>query len=298
MRVPFLTCALATLPFVTAAIPAPARENYGTIRTTTSGGVVRASIYNPPINLYDYKLATDLHNFLLSLNQTGAPKVVIFESADPQFFIAHFDFSSSLPPSTPEKDALPNLYIDTARLLRDITTTVFIGQVAGQAFGAGNELLVQMDMRFAGPGTRLGSIEPGIGQFHGVGGLQYLTKLIGRGRAAEYLFSTNNIDGPTAASIGWVNRYYDSNKTLNDAVDALAHRIATFPLGALNATKAGLNAAGPPQSAIDSDLNRLFALLASPDSQTQIRKFLKASNNQTRGAFELGLSANLVDLFV
>jgi hypothetical protein len=72
MRVLFLTCALAILPFL--AVMA-AREDYGTIKTTTNGSVVRASISNPPINLYDYKLATDLHNFLLLLNQTNAPKV-------------------------------------------------------------------------------------------------------------------------------------------------------------------------------------------------------------------------------
>jgi hypothetical protein len=112
MRVLFLTCALAILPFL--AVMA-AREDYGTIKTTTNGSVVRASISNPPINLYDYKLATDLHNFLLLLNQTNAPKVVIFESADPQFFIAHYDVSSFLPPSTPEKSALVTIYIDTAR---------------------------------------------------------------------------------------------------------------------------------------------------------------------------------------
>jgi enoyl-CoA hydratase/carnithine racemase len=137
-------------------------------------------------------------------------------------------------------------------------------------------------MRFAGPGTRLGSFEPAINLIHGVGGLQYLTKLIGRGRAAEYLFSTKDIDGPTTASIGWVNRYYDSNQALHDAVDALAHRIATFPLGALNGTKAGLNAAGPSQSAIDSDLNTFLALSATPESQAGIEKFLKATNNQRR----------------
>ena len=277
------------------------RSEYGTITFNTAGNVTRATISNPPINLFDFKLATDMYNFLETLipgnSPTPPPKVVIFDSADPEFYIAHFDFSTLLPPATAEKAATANLYIACTSLLQNITSTIFIGQVNGQAFGAGDELLVQMDMRFAGPQTRLGSLEIGLGQLHGVGGLQFLDRLINRGRAAEYLLTGNNIDGPTAASLGWVNRYYDNAADLTAAVNTIAQRIALFPLGGINATKVGLNANNPSPAALAQDLEAVLTLGASPEGQALIQKFLVLSQNQTRSPFELGLDDTLIQLY-
>ncbi len=79
--------------------------------------------------------------------------------------------------------------------------------------------------------------------------MQYLTKLIGLGRAAEYLLSAGDVDAEEADRIGWVNKAYSTEEELHDAVEALAHRIATFPAGALNATKVGI-AANRPNSTV------------------------------------------------
>jgi enoyl-CoA hydratase/carnithine racemase len=223
--------------------------------------------------------------------------VVIFDSANPDFYIAHFDFSTLLPPPTSEKAATANLYIACTTLLQNITSTIFIGQVNGRASGAGDELLVQMDMRFAGPGTRLGSLEIGLGQLHGVGGLQFLDRLINRGRAAEYLLTGNSIDGSTAASLGWVNRYYANASDLTTAVNAVAHRIALFPLGGINATKVGLNANNPSPAELAQDLDAVLALGASAEGQALIQKFMVLSQNQTRSPFELGLDDTLTQLY-
>jgi enoyl-CoA hydratase/carnithine racemase len=277
------------------------RSGYGTITLGATGNVTRATISNPPINLFDFKLATDMYNFLESLipgnSPTPPPKVVIFDSANPDFYIAHFDFSTLLPPPTSEKAATANLYIACTTLLQNITSTIFIGQVNGRAFGAGDELLVQMDMRFAGPGTRLGSLEIGLGQLHGVGGLQFLDRLINRGRAAEYLLTGNNIDGSTAASLGWVNRYHANVSDLTTAVNTVAQRIALFPLGGINATKVGLNANNPSPADLAQDLDAVLELGASAEGQALIQKFMVLSHNQTRSPFELGLDDTLTQLY-
>ena len=44
---------------------------------------------------------------------------------------------------------------------------VFIAEITGQSLGAGNEIPLQMDMRFAATGTKLGSFEAGLGKIHG-----------------------------------------------------------------------------------------------------------------------------------
>ena len=274
-----------------------ASTGYGTITTVTNGSVVRATINNPPINLYDYKLIIDLYAFLNSLSIPNAPKVVIFDSANPEWFIAHLDLNLLRTDSPPQNASqLLGIYGETVLLLASLPV-IFVGQVSGRAFGAGNELLVQLDMRFAGPGTHLGSLEVGIGLTHGNGGIQYLTKLIGRGRASEYLLSSGDVDAQTAAAIGWVNRAYATVPELHDGVDALAQRIATFPQGALNATKAGINENKPSTQSLANDLTRFVGLQGTPEAQAAIRKFLELSHNQTLSPFELGLDQDLVDLY-
>ena len=118
------------------------------------------------------------------------------------------------------------------------TGVIFIAEIAGQSLGAGNEILLQMDMRFAAPGTKLGSLEIGLGLLHAGGGSPYLTKLVGRGRAMEYLLSANTVDAETAERIGWINKAFPSVAKMTDYVDKLAERIATFPAATIAATKA------------------------------------------------------------
>lgn len=143
----------------------------------------------------------------------------------------------------------------------------------------------------------MGALEVGVGVIHGNGGIQYLTRLIGPGYAAEYLYSSGTIDAAEAARIGWVNRAYESGEELTEAVNKLATRISTFPAGALNGTKVSIQNTGPSQRALDVDLVTIFRLAATPVAQELLAKALALSNNQTLGAFELGLDYDLVDLY-
>lgn len=242
-----------------------------------------------------------MHSFLRSLvperSTKTPPKVVIFDSADPEFFIAHLDKTIFVEPKTKEKNATFEMYLDCTRLLWNITSTIFIGEGNGQGFDAANELLVQMDMRFAGPKTRVGATEIAFGITQGAGGLQFMNKLINRGRAFEYILTGNNIDGPTAAAIGWANHYYDNAADLTKAVNALAYRIALFPYSGINITKAGLNANNPSADALEQDLANTEALISQPENAILEGKFYTLSENQTRSRFELGLDDTLVEIF-
>lgn len=274
-----------------------ASTGFGTITTVTNGSVVRATINNPPVNLADPKLITDLNSFLKSLTAPNAPKVVIFDSSNPGWFIGHLDLNLIKPVNpNPNAAQILGLYRESVGLLGSLPV-IFIGQVSGRALGAGNELLIHFDMRFAGPGTNLGALEVALGLTQGTGGVQYLTKLIGPARAAEYLLSNGDVDAKTAAAIGWVNTAYESTSELRQAVDALAHRIATFPLGALNATKAGINENKPTDQSVADDVARFGTLLGTPEEVTAVNKFLAFSNNQSANAFELGLNEDLVALY-
>lgn len=274
--------------------------SYGTLKVVSKGPVTRAVFDNPPINILDHKVFSDLHSFLTNLQKEPDVKVVIFSSTNPKFFFAHYDLhiisqSSPVPP-TQNPSEIAKRFVESARMMSKMGI-VFIAEISGQSLGAGNEILLQMDMRFAAPGTKLGSLEIGLGLLHAGGGSQYLTKLIGRGRALEYLLSANTVDAETAERIGWVNKAFPSKEEMTSYVDKLAARIAMFPAAAIAATKDSVNEQAPNEDALDRDLARITALGQTHEAQTAVTKFFELGNDQQDGPWEDGLSDNLVRLW-
>lgn len=269
----------------------PFRPN-GTIFLQIKGSIARAAINNPPINILDHALLSDLHALLTLLTTTThSIKVIILSSTNPKFFVAHYDLhviSASSPlPAPVTGESVSALYVSVVRLLWS-TPVISIAEINGQAFGAGNELLVQMDMRFAGPGTRLGSLEVGLGVFAGNGELQFMTQLIGRARTLEYLLSSGTVGAVEAERVGWVNRSFETVEAMQEHVAKLAERIARFPAEALAATKAGVNEQAPSVEMLDRDLGRFGALAGEKGTQRAVDEFLRRSGDQRDVEWEGG----------
>lgn len=165
---------------------------------------------------------------------------------------------------------------------------VTIGAVEGVARGAGNEFLVSLDMRFATKThTLLGQPEIGLGLIPGGGGSQYLPRLIGRGRAMEYILSGNDISAVEAERIGWINKAFDTTGEMNGYIDDLISRLVLFPLSALGLAKQSINVASRPQlSNLLGDADRFLQAAANPTAQTFIGKSLELSANQSNGYAE------------
>ena len=173
---------------------------------------------------------------------------------------------------------------------------IFIAEINGRTSGAGNEFAVQCDIRYAGPATSLSHLEVGFGLPPGAGGIQFLVKLIGRARALEYILSGRAVDAVTAAAIGWVNKAFGSAEELTQETDALAERIAAFPEQGLAAIKARVNVQKPSDADLQGD-NDLFTQLTSTKvTQEAGTMFLKVSENESAGTFELNLPEDLTEI--
>ena len=84
---------------------------------------------------------------------------------------------------------------------------VTIAKIRGRARGAGSELALACDMRFAArENAILGQIEVGAGTLPGAGGVQHLARLLGRGRAMEAILGADDFDAEVAERYGWINR--------------------------------------------------------------------------------------------
>ncbi|KAL9577858.1 MAG: hypothetical protein Q9212_006100, partial [Teloschistes hypoglaucus] len=246
----------------------PVSKN-GKLTFTLTPNVTRVTINNPPINLLTAELISDLYDFMLSTvpsssPQTTTPKVVIFSSANPDFFISHFDLKNlqSNTATTP----LTQL-VAIGRLLQNTTSTAFIAEINGRTFGGGQELASQMDMRFAGPYALISQYENSAGFVAQAGGQLSLGPIIGKARALEHLLAAKQIDSRTGTQLGLFNADYATAAILREKVDGLAKRIALFPQAALNDTKFSLAFLSPTARQLDEQITRFGPVGATSEAQ-------------------------------
>ncbi|KAL7812770.1 ClpP/crotonase-like domain-containing protein [Trichoderma gracile] len=254
----------------------------------------RITISNPPINLWDANLITSFNTFMNTLQTPNdTTKVVVFTSENPDFWASTLDFNLFTQLGIPGRNgsSLLDTYFANLDLLLT-TPVIFIGEVNGRAWGAGDEHLLRMDMRFAGPEALFGAPEAAVGVLH-VGAIQQLVRLIGPGRASEYMLAAAQVSASEAARVGWVNSVHPSAEALRKHVDEVAARIALFPAETLGLTKASVAEQAPPRQAFENDLKRFEELAGLPEVAANLNAVLRLSRNESKG-FEENLNDNIV----
>src|SRR3981189_3032973 len=200
----------------------------------------------PPFNIVDATIFEGLQELLARMDASPSVRVVVFESANSEFYLAHFDLTGKPGNITTAvgPSGLPILIDTFVRLTK--SPVVSIAKIRGCVRGVSSEFVLACDMRFASrENTRLGQPEVGVGLHPGGGGTERLPHLVGRGRALEIVLGANDFDGDTAERYGYVNRALPDVE-LDSFVDALARRIASFDLGAIAAAKSLVNQVSLP----------------------------------------------------
>ena len=262
--------------------------DYQHIRIAVGDGICRATIDNPPINLLDAGLIVELGRVATEVSADDEVRVVIVDSADPDFFVAHADITliQRLPTddTTLHDELSPfDAVVDLFRTMPKATIAV----IEGIARGGGSELALAFDMRFAAIGkAQLAQPEVAIGIIPGGGATQRLPRLVGRARALEVILGCDDIDAATAAAWGYVNRALPPDE-LHPFVDTLAARIASFPPDVIAAAKQAVNAAiGDPTTGLRMEDKLFRETLAGPAAAERMQAFMK-NGGQTREV-ELG----------
>jgi enoyl-CoA hydratase/carnithine racemase len=247
----------------------------------THSGRWTITFNNPPINMCVPATIDELRALMAELEADASVKVVVFESANPEFFVAHLDVSKAV-----ERPGVLDLWRDFVLRLSS-APLVSIAKVRGRTRGIGNEFVLACDMRFASRQTAIfGNPEVGVGLVPGGGALEWLPRLIGRSRALEFVLSADDFNADIAERYGWVNRTLEDG-VLDSFVDALARRLASFDRKTLATAKAQINRFGMPTAAeLQSSNDVIFPMLTWPDAQAR-RVKLRGIGYGVRSDFEL-----------
>src|SRR5262245_37078236 len=203
--------------------------DFETLRVRQTGAVLFADIAAPPMNLLGTELVRDLVSLIQRAEGDEGCQVLVFASADPDYFISHVDVTriSEYRDQAAKLTGEPSI----AMLFRYLTASrlITIAQIEGRVRGAGSEFVLACDMRFAARESAIFSQpEIGFGLIPGAGGIQHLTRLMGRARALEVMLSADDYNAELAERYGWINRALPA-ASLGESVRSLAQRIAGFP---------------------------------------------------------------------
>ncbi|MEE4360221.1 MAG: enoyl-CoA hydratase/isomerase family protein [Pseudomonadales bacterium] len=265
--------------------------DYELIHVELDAGVCFATLDNPPINLITLALFAELAAFAAEVEADESVCAVVLKSANPEFFLAHFDVEAILgfPVDEPARRSETlndyHLMCERFRAMPKVT----ICQIEGRVGGGGSELALSCDLRFGVRGkTRICQMEVPLGILPGGTGTQRLPRLVGRGRALEIILGGDDLDAKTAEAWGYLNRALKADE-IGPFVDALARRIASFPPEAVALAKASVDAAERPLAEGLAEEAYLFqCLLRTEAAQTNMRRFLEVGGQTRKGEKKVG----------
>ena len=242
---------------------------------------------NPPINMFVPATIAELGALMTDLEADSSVRVVVFQSANADFFIAHLDVAKAA-----EQPEVLDLWRDLVLRLSS-APVVSIAKIRGRTRGIGNEFVLACDMRFASRQNALfGNPEVGVGLIPGGGALEWLPRLVGRSRTLEIVLSADDFDADIAERYGWVNRALDDDD-LDSFVDTLVRRLSSFDREVLAAAKAQINRFGTPTATeLQSSNDRIFPMLSWPSAQARRAK-LRGIGYGVRSDFELNFGRYL-----
>lgn len=264
-----------------------------------SPGLWTATFNNPPINLIDPDTIGELQELLVALETDSEVKVIVFRSADPDFFMAHWDVLAdkvkvaAMPPGPTGMHPWIDVLVQLAR-----APVASIAEIRGRARGAGSEFVLACDMRFASRERGiLGQFEVGLGAVPGGNPMARLAGLMGRGRALEVILGADDFPAELAERYGYINRALPDAE-IETFVDELARRLASFEKHALVGAKALMNEVTlPPDEVFQHALKAFFTSTTDPGTRARSAALIERGL-QRRSDTELHLGRAVAEALV
>ena len=239
---------------------------------------------NGPVNLLDPDSIDQLAALVGRIEADPELTVVVFRSANPEYFMAHWDLLADrarVAAMTPGPTGLHPYVDNLVRLSKAPVAT--ISAIRGRVRGAGSEFVLATDVRFAADNAILGQFEVGVGAVPGGGPMARLARLVGRGRALEILLGGDDVPAEVAAQYGYVNRVVPDAE-LDEFADRFARRISAFDKATVSGIKHLVDVASLPENAeLAEGLTAFFASSGRPENALFTRMLFEHGLQQPDG---------------
>ncbi|HEY7294967.1 MAG TPA: enoyl-CoA hydratase-related protein [Dehalococcoidia bacterium] len=239
-----------------------------------SSGVALITLNRPQqLNAMNEAMARDWREALDRCAESTAVRCVVITGAG-RGFCAGQDLRA-MDSGLGSGEMLRQWYFPIIRRIRELSKPV-IAAVNGAAVGAGCNLALCCDLRLASETARFGQVFVGIGVIPDAGGLFYLPRLVGHGKAMELMLSGEIIDAREAERIGLVNKVFPADTFVADAL-LYAEKLAAGPTAAYATIKRGLDlsATTPLEQMLEFEANEQQRASQTADAQEGIAAFIE-----------------------
>lgn len=254
---------------------------YETIIYEKEGGVGIITLNRPErLNAINYQLVMDLSAILTEVEEDEALRTLIITGTG-RGFCAGADIKEL---ADPNARRLPvGARYTFFNKLEDLTKPV-IAAVNGPCNGGGLELALCCDFRIASEAATFGLGEVKLGVIPAGGGTARLPRLIGPGRAKEFLYFGNRIDGQEAYNIGLANKVVPADKLMDEA-KAWASELVERPPLSLRMLKYCVNVGMQMDllGAIDYEAKCAAVLMNTEDMAEGMRAFVEKRKPEFKG---------------
>jgi len=182
--------------------------------------IQRPEVYN----CLDLKTLQELRQVIYDVSTANQIRAVIVTGAGDKAFCTGADLKE-------RKKMTPNQVQEYILMIRDTFTALeklpkpVIAAINGIALGGGTELALSCDLRIMAENAQMGLTETSLGIIPGAGGTQRLTRLVGKGKAKELIFTAKRVGAEEALEIGLANQVVKDDGVLS-AAKQLADQIA------------------------------------------------------------------------
>ena len=214
-------------------------EGFSTFTAQQHGAILTVTFDFGTVNVQGQEMLADLNSLAMRLERDRATKVVVFQSANPEIWVCHYDTEllKDMSDEAVSRDEAQLLDLQAVCERLSKVPQATIAKLEGFARGGGHELALALDMRFAARGKfKFMQMEVGMGILPCGGGASRMARQTGLGRALEIILSARDFDADEAEQMGTINKAFEPDE-IGPYVDALANRIAQFPADSINACK-------------------------------------------------------------
>ncbi|MGD1938665.1 MAG: enoyl-CoA hydratase/isomerase family protein [Cyanophyceae cyanobacterium] len=238
------------------------KDTFTTFNVNVEDAIAWVTFDYPPVNIQGLPMLADLNMLAQRLEAYRDIKVVVFQSAHPEIFVAHADTDFLKEMSTTAVSRDETQLLDLQVVLERISQLpqATIAKIEGFARGGGHEFALACDMRFAARGkAKFMQMEVGMGILPCGGGASRMARQTGLGKALEIILGAQDFDADQAEAYGTINKALDPDE-IGSYVEALAKRIALWPSESIEACKRSVYASIdlPIQAALKEEAYWLY----------------------------------------